>query len=140
MSHPIDPIHEEHPLSTVELLTQSCQLITRPPRILAGVFSAAYTGTVEALGPIPNPRRNRQMKSWYQFWVVADPMTDNVQKMPQKKMVPRRPKMLFKGSVSQHPTSHEPMYGLMPIAVWEIWDNGACEKFRWLSGSFGAER
>lgn len=39
-------------------------------------------------------------------------MTDKVQNIPQKKIVPRRPKMLFNGSVSQHPTSHEPMYGL----------------------------
>ena len=34
--------------------------MTRPPRILAGVFSAAKTGDVVALGPIPKPSNKRQ--------------------------------------------------------------------------------
>jgi len=42
------------------LLTHICQDMTRPPRIFAGTFSAAKTGDVEALGPIPRPSRRRQ--------------------------------------------------------------------------------
>ena len=34
--------------------------MTRPPRMLAGVFSAAKTGEVVALGPIPKPSNRRQ--------------------------------------------------------------------------------
>ena len=34
--------------------------MTRPPRMLAGVFSAAKTGDVVALGPIPMPSNRRQ--------------------------------------------------------------------------------
>ena len=34
--------------------------MTRPPRMLAGVFSAAKTGDVVALGPIPKPSNKRQ--------------------------------------------------------------------------------
>ena len=34
--------------------------MTRPPRMLAGVFSAAKTGDVVALGPIPKPSNRRQ--------------------------------------------------------------------------------
>ena len=33
--------------------------MTRPPRMLAGVFSAAKTGDVVALGPIPKPSNRR---------------------------------------------------------------------------------
>lgn len=32
------------------------------------------------------------MKSWYQFCVQPEPITDNRQKTAEKKMVPRRPK------------------------------------------------
>ena len=32
-----------------------CHIITNAPRILAGVDSAAYTGMVALLGPIPKP-------------------------------------------------------------------------------------
>ena len=43
-----------------QILTHICHDMTRPPRILAGVFSAAKTGDVEALGPIPRPSSKRQ--------------------------------------------------------------------------------
>jgi hypothetical protein len=42
------------------IITHSCQDMTRPPRMLAGVFSAAKTGDVVALGPIPKPSNRRQ--------------------------------------------------------------------------------
>jgi len=42
-------------------LAHICQHMTRPPRMLAGTFSAEKTGAVVALGPIPNPRRRRQI-------------------------------------------------------------------------------
>ena len=38
--------------------------MTRPPRMLAGVFSAAKTGDVVALGPIPKPSKRRHT------WIV----------------------------------------------------------------------
>ena len=44
----------------INQFTHSCQDMTRPPRILAGVFSAAKTGDVVALGPIPKPSNRRQ--------------------------------------------------------------------------------
>ena len=47
-------------MSQRAVLTHICQDITRPPRTFAGTFSAAYTGEVDALGPIPSPRSNRQ--------------------------------------------------------------------------------
>ena len=43
-----------------QVITHSCQDMTRPPRMLAGVFSAAKTGDVVALGPIPKPSNKRQ--------------------------------------------------------------------------------
>jgi len=51
---------EEKQKKRGDKLTHICQDITRPPRTFAGAFSAAYTGEVEALGPIPRPRSNRQ--------------------------------------------------------------------------------
>ena len=42
------------------ILTHICHDMTRPPRIFAGVFSAAKTGDVEAFGPIPKPSNRRQ--------------------------------------------------------------------------------
>lgn len=60
-------------------------------------------GTVEALAPIPIPRRRRVTKSCCQFWQNADPMTGIKQKMAEKNITPRRPKMKLSGSDSQHP-------------------------------------
>lgn len=39
------------------------QVMTRAPRIAAGAFSAAKTGTVLALAPIPMPKSRRQTNS-----------------------------------------------------------------------------
>jgi hypothetical protein len=52
--------HEAHNKCYISILTHICHDMTRPPRIFAGVFSAAKTGEVDALGPIPRPRSSRQ--------------------------------------------------------------------------------
>lgn len=77
--------------------TQSCQPITNEPLMDAGEFSAANTGIVDALVPIPIPSNKRQANSCGQVWVKADPMTDPKQKMAEKNIVPLRPIRLFKG-------------------------------------------
>ena len=41
----------------------TCQHMTKPPRMIAGVFSAQNMGMVEAFRPIPIPRRRRVTKS-----------------------------------------------------------------------------
>jgi hypothetical protein len=64
----------------------TCQLITKPPLIEAGTFSAEKIGTVEALLPMPTPNSRRVTKSCCQFWVNADPMTEKQQKMAEKKI------------------------------------------------------
>lgn len=89
------------------VLTHICQDMTNPPLIEAGVFSAAKTGTVLALAPIPIPSKRRVTlsrsqqerptnkaqltKSCSHVWEQADPITVRVQKIPQMKIVPRRP-------------------------------------------------
>jgi hypothetical protein len=82
--------------------------MTRPPRIDAGVFSAAKTGTVDAFAPMPMPSKRRQMSSWYQVCAQAEPITGRIQKMAQMKMVPRRPRRALSGSASQQPQRAEP--------------------------------
>lgn len=77
--------------------TQSCQPMTRLPLMDAGEFSAANTGIVDALVPKPIPSNKRQANSCGQFWVNADPTTDPKQKMAEMKIVPLRPRRLFKG-------------------------------------------
>ena len=77
--------------------------MTKLPRMRAGEFSAAKMGTVDPFAPIPIPSRRRVMKSSFQVWVKAPPMTGKKQKIAEKKMVPRRPNQLFNGSESQQP-------------------------------------
>ena len=83
--------------------THNCQPMTRLPRILAGEFSAANTGIVDALLPIPTPSRRRHTNSCGQFWVKAEPSTAAKQKKAETKIVPRRPTRKFKGCDSQQP-------------------------------------
>lgn len=85
--------------------------MTRPPRMDAGVFSAAKMGIDEAFilraprrsvngsvslevgeitHPIPIPRRRRQMVSWTQVWQTPCPMTGNRQNTAEMKMAPVR--------------------------------------------------
>ena len=83
--------------------TQSCQPITKLPLMEAGEFSAANTGIVDALVPIPMPSSRRQTKSCGHVWVNAEPMTDQRQKNAEMNIVPRRPRRWFKGCENQQP-------------------------------------
>ena len=71
--------------------------MTKLPLMDAGEFSAANTGIVDALVPIPIPSNKRHANSCGQVWVNADPMTDMKQKMAEKNIVPLRPIRLFNG-------------------------------------------
>lgn len=77
--------------------------MTRLPLMEAGEFSAAKTGMVEALAPIPTPSNKRQANSCGHDWVNADPMTDAKQKKAETNIVPRRPMRWFNGCESQQP-------------------------------------
>lgn len=90
---------------------QSCQDMTKPPRMTAGVFSAQKIGIVEAFRPIPIPRRRRTTNNCIQFWVTAEPMGVRTQKIDAMKIVPRRPRIRLQGSESQHPRQALAMYG-----------------------------
>ena len=69
----------------------------------AGEFSAAKMGMVDPFAPIPIPNKRRVTNSSSHVRVKAPPMTGKKQKIAEKKIVPRRPNQLFKGSESQHP-------------------------------------
>ena len=88
-----------------------CHCITRAPRMRGGEHSAAYTGTVADLGPIPKPRKKREMNKCHQ--VSVTPCHTHVAKLMNdvKKIVPRRPRKAFNGSVSQQPRNAQQMYG-----------------------------
>lgn len=68
-----------------------CQDMTRAPRILAGLFSAAKMGTEAPFRPMPMPIKMRVMKSCSQVCVKAPPIGVMRQKIAETKMVPRRP-------------------------------------------------
>ena len=57
----LEPITLTH--KKIPKATQSCQPMTKLPLIEAGEFSAAKTGIVDALVPIPIPSNRRQAKS-----------------------------------------------------------------------------
>ena len=65
---------------------QICQDMTRPPRTLAGTFSAENTGTVTSLRPIPTPRSTRQTASSPHFWLRPIPNGAKSEKMAAMKM------------------------------------------------------
>lgn len=77
--------------------------MTKLPLIEVGEFSAAKTGIVDALEPIPTPRSNRQIKSCFQDVVKADPITAAKQNVAAKNIVPRRPKYALRGSERKQP-------------------------------------
>lgn len=77
---------------------QTCQDMTRPPRMFAGEFSAEKTGTVTSLRPIPMPSRILHATSWPQCWVHAEPMGASRLKIAPRKIVPLRPRILLIGS------------------------------------------
>lgn len=70
----------------------------------AGEHSAAYTGTVDDLEPIPRPRTNRAMKRLTQELATPSQMEATAAIKQDQKIVPRRAKYLFIGSVSQQPS------------------------------------
>lgn len=77
--------------------THSCQPMTKLPLMEAGEFSAANTGIVDALVPIPIPSNKRQANSCCHVWVNAEPMTDVKQKIAETNIVPLRPIRWFNG-------------------------------------------
>lgn len=98
--------------------------ITRAPLIKGGAVSAAKTGTVADLGPvrmraspsalehaspstgnvpIPSPRTKRAANKFHRLFVQPAQMQANAETVAVTKMVPRRPRRLLRGAVSQHP-------------------------------------
>lgn len=77
--------------------------ITRAPRSFGGEHSAAKMGVVADLGPMPKPRKKREMNMCHQLLVKACQKQASAEIRHEMKMVPRRPKSLFMGSVSQQP-------------------------------------
>lgn len=104
-AHQQQPCENGYPTTNMKIpkATHSCQPMTSPPRMDAGEFSAAKTGIVDALVPIPIPSSRRQANSCGHVWVKAEPMTDRQQNIAEKKMVPRRPKRWFNGWDNQQP-------------------------------------
>ena len=86
---------------------QTCQDMTRPPRIFVGATSAEKTGTVTSFRPIPMPSSTRHAASWPQCCVVAEPMGAKRLKMAARKIVPRRPRRWLMGSDSQQALSRK---------------------------------
>lgn len=81
-----------------------CHIMTSPPLILAGTHSAEYIGMVALLGPIPRPKQNLARNRCHHCDVNACATQVALEMRQVTKMVPRRPKTRFKGSVSQQPS------------------------------------
>lgn len=73
-------------------------------------WCGALTGTVEDLGPMPNPKANRAMNMCHQVFVKACQKQARAEKVQVRKIVPRRPNQLLKGIVSQHPMKAQHKY------------------------------
>ena len=83
---------------------RTCQEpITILPRTVAGETSAEKMGITLAFVPIAIPKRIRQTMSCQKVCVNADPIDDPKLKTAAKKMQPRRPNRLLRGSLSQQP-------------------------------------
>jgi len=78
-----------------------CHIITSAPRIGAGEHSAEYTGTVDDFEPIPRPSTNRAMKRLTQELATPSQIDATAAMKQEMKIVPRRAKYRFNGSVSQ---------------------------------------
>ena len=63
------------------------QLIMRPPRIEAGMFSAAKMGTVNAWIPYRGQATNGRRKSCSQVWQKPESMTERKQKIVLKEII-----------------------------------------------------
>ena len=103
-----------------------CHIITRAPRIGAGEHSAAYTGldtvsdrkfcnrgtnTVVDLDPIPRPSTKRAIKRFGQLLATPSQIDATAAMKQDRKIVPRRPRYLLSGSVSQQPRIAQAKYG-----------------------------
>ena len=76
----------------------------------AGAHSAAYTGTVVDLGPMPKPRMRRATKRCCQELVTPCQMQVANEMNAVRQMVPRRPKYWFSGCVNQHEITPQHSY------------------------------
>lgn len=74
-----------------------CHCIAIAPRMAVGEISAARTGTVADLGPIPRPRNSRAMKRCHQVPTRADQMQPRPAQRVDQKMAPRRPSQRLSG-------------------------------------------
>jgi hypothetical protein len=108
-----------------------CHIITNAPRIGAGEHSAAYTGlvivskgksllcwttdTVVDFDPMPRPRTNRAMNRFGQLLATPSQTDATAATKQETKIVPRRPRYLFRGSVSQQPRTAQAKYGAPTI-------------------------
>ena len=72
--------------------TQSCQNMTRAPRIRAGAISALYMGTVAFFAPMPIPITKRAAKSPCHDFAKPDPIGVAVRQQAVMNISPRRPK------------------------------------------------
>lgn len=84
--------------------------MTSAPRMTAGAHSAAYTGTVVDLGPMPKPRTRRATKRCCHELVTPCQMQAAKEMKAVTKMVPRRPSHWLSGWVSQHEMTPQQSY------------------------------
>lgn len=70
-------------------------------------------GTVADLGPIPKPRKNLAMNICHQVFTNPCQKQARAENKQVMKMVPRRPKILLKGTVNQHPIVAQHKYGAL---------------------------
>jgi hypothetical protein len=68
-------------------------------------------GTVAESGPMPRPRQNLAIKRCHQVFVRPCHKQAVAEVTQLKKMVPRRPRWWFRGTVSQQPISAQQRYG-----------------------------
>lgn len=92
----------EWPLTAVHV----CHCMTRAPRIKGGETSAAKTGTVADLGPMPIPRKKRAMNRCHHEFVTAD----QIQVAPAKK-VETKIALATTTNVSNYPQNFETKSG-----------------------------
>lgn len=74
------------------------------------------TNTVVDLEPIPKPRTNLARKRLGQLLATPSQTDAIAATKHDKKIVPRRPEYLFKGSVSQQPRTAHAKYGAPTIS------------------------
>lgn len=77
--------------------------MTSAPLILAGANSAEKMGTVAFLAPIPMPMINLAAKSPCHDLAKAEPIGVAVRQAAVRKISPRRPRYLFRGSTMKAP-------------------------------------